>query len=200
MRCSRAFLGALLGAALGGLAGAPASPRASCGLFGAAGLAGPDRQGFPRRSGRVSKAISKRRRAVYLAASAILPPRTRRPPAADACSGGANPAQSSGIGTGLGQAALMAVKTDQAYANEIQQAIAIADASRGVQTAAAPIANGGSDQPQIGNAIVTKDRVEGVTERGAQALIQRQCDLFERTGEDRRRRRARNCCLPTAPM
>jgi hypothetical protein len=84
--------------------------------------------------------------------------------------GRANPSQSSGIGTGLGQAALMAVKTDQAYANEIQQAIATADASRGAPGGGGPIANGGSNQPHIGNAVATKDQVEGVTERGVQAI------------------------------
>ena len=36
----------------------------------------------------------------------------------------ANPNQSTAIGTGLGQVALMAVKSDQAYANQIQEAIA----------------------------------------------------------------------------
>ena len=36
----------------------------------------------------------------------------------------ANPSQIDAIGTGLGQAALVCVRTDQAYANEIQQAVA----------------------------------------------------------------------------
>jgi hypothetical protein len=37
--------------------------------------------------------------------------------------GNANPAQVDGIGTGLGQSALVCVRTDQAYATEIQQAV-----------------------------------------------------------------------------
>ena len=38
--------------------------------------------------------------------------------------GPSNPTQIDAIGTGLGQAALVCVRTDQAYANEIQQAVA----------------------------------------------------------------------------
>ena len=77
----------------------------------------------------------------------------------------ANQGQATAIGTALGQVATMAVKTDQAYAVHIQEAIASADKSR-----AAGVKGGtdiGSDKPKIGSAVTTKNQVEGVTERGA---------------------------------
>jgi FecR protein len=79
----------------------------------------------------------------------------------------ANSDQAIAIGTGLGQTALMAVKTDQAYANEIQEAIANAGKNRGAGGGNAGV---GSSQPNIGNAVKTKDEVEGVTERGSEPL------------------------------
>lgn len=68
----------------------------------------------------------------------------------------ANSSQATAIGTALGQVALIAVKTDQAYANQIQEAIA-----------AAMIRH---DVGSIGHAVKTKGQVEGVTEKGTQAI------------------------------
>jgi len=88
----------------------------------------------------------------------------------------ANHNQSVAIGTGLGQVALMAVKTDQAYANQIQEAIAkavAANKARGGGTVGGGTGGGagaGSAQPKIGNAVKTIDQVEGVTERGTQPV------------------------------
>jgi hypothetical protein len=71
------------------------------------------------------------------------------------------------IGTGLGQAALICVHTDQAFATEIQQALALA-AGGGIVPR---LSTGGeSNQPKIGNAVTAKDKVVGVTERGAQPV------------------------------
>jgi hypothetical protein len=75
----------------------------------------------------------------------------------------ANQGQAAAIGTALGQVAVMAVKTDQAYAIQIQEAIAGADKDRSGAIGGTDI---GSAQPKIGKAVTTKDRVEGVTERG----------------------------------
>jgi FecR protein len=69
--------------------------------------------------------------------------------------------QATAIGSGLGQAAMMALKTDQALANQIQEAIVNAGH-------AAPKAGelNVSAQPKIGSAVTTKNQVDGVTERG----------------------------------
>ena len=81
----------------------------------------------------------------------------------------ATPAQGTAIGTGLGQAALASVKTDQAYATAIQQAIA--DKSGGWAAGAANNAGGaGSAQPKIGSTVTTVDEVTGVTEKGTQTI------------------------------
>lgn len=83
----------------------------------------------------------------------------------------ANAAQSTAIGTGLGQVAVMAVKTDQAYANQIQ--VAVASAVKGHDVGAVGAGSGtgtGSAQPNIGSAVKTIDLVEGVTERGTQPV------------------------------
>ena len=71
----------------------------------------------------------------------------------------ANADQSTAIGIGLGQVALMAVKIDQAYANQIQEAIAGAVKAYDVDI----VETGGS---KIGSAVKTIDQVEGVTEKG----------------------------------
>ena len=76
----------------------------------------------------------------------------------------ANQGQATAIGTGLGQVATMAVKTDQAYAVQIQEAIVSADKSRADVKGGTDI---GSDRPKIGSAVTTKNQVEGVTEKGA---------------------------------
>ena len=77
----------------------------------------------------------------------------------------ANPNQANAIGIGLGQAALKAVKTDQPYANRIQEGIAkaeiISDVSAGER----------STQPKIGSAVTTKNQVEGVTEKGTGPIV-----------------------------
>ena len=83
----------------------------------------------------------------------------------------ANFDQATAIGTGLGQAALMVVKTDQAYANQIQDTLAAAMNSRGGSNGRSLVDAGtGSGDPKIGNAITTKDQVDGVTEKGEQAI------------------------------
>lgn len=74
----------------------------------------------------------------------------------------ANPNQSTAIGTGLGQVALMAVKTDQAYANEIQEAIARSAKPAGAVSGAAG--------EKIGGAVKTVDEVEGTTDKGTQPI------------------------------
>jgi hypothetical protein len=76
----------------------------------------------------------------------------------------ANDAQGSAIGTGLGQAALASVKTNQSYAATIQQVVL----EKGGGWAAGDGSNigGGSAQPKIGTTITTKDQVDGVTEKG----------------------------------
>lgn len=81
--------------------------------------------------------------------------------------------QATAIGTALGQVALMAVKSDQAYAGAIQEALVKSQLSPG-----GPNASGqslvdprpGSAQPKIGNAVTTKDQVDGATERGTASL------------------------------
>lgn len=83
---------------------------------------------------------------------------------------GANPDQASAIGTALGQVALMAVKTDQAYATLIQEAIAKATQSLPSGGADAG-ASSQSGHPKIGSAVTTKDQVEGVTEKGTQPIV-----------------------------
>ena len=80
----------------------------------------------------------------------------------------ANAMQSTAIGTGLGQVALMAVRTDQAYANQIQEAIAGAVKRHNVGPVGG--AGAGSSQQKIGNAVKTIDQVEGVTEKGTQPV------------------------------
>jgi hypothetical protein len=83
----------------------------------------------------------------------------------------ANSSQATAIGTGLGQVALMAVKTDPAYANEIQVAIAKADQSQAAPaTPGSSNAGPGSNQPKIGRTVTTKGQVQGVTELGEQPL------------------------------
>jgi hypothetical protein len=81
----------------------------------------------------------------------------------------ANFKQASAIGTGLGQTALMAVKTDQAYANAIQQALVAANSAPGRSAVSSP--SPGAAQPTIGNAITTKDQVEGQTDTGTQTIV-----------------------------
>jgi hypothetical protein len=81
----------------------------------------------------------------------------------------ANARQSTAIGTGLAHTALMAARTDQAYANQIQKALAVAV---GTQGATAGDNNGtpASAQPKIGKAVTVKDQVEGITEKGVRRL------------------------------
>jgi hypothetical protein len=81
----------------------------------------------------------------------------------------ANDAQSTAIGTGLGQVALMAVKTDQAYANQIQEALASAVKSKGAGQVSVGTGTGSSQQ-KIGAAVKTIDEVQGVTDRGEQVI------------------------------
>ena len=76
----------------------------------------------------------------------------------------ANTNQTNAIGTGLGQTAVLAVKTDPAYANAIQQAIARTSTNRPNKVGP------GSLQPKIGSAVITKDQVDGQTERGTQPI------------------------------
>ena len=73
--------------------------------------------------------------------------------------------QATAIGSGLGQAAMLALKTDQAFANQIQEAVANAGH-------AAPRSGevNVSAQPKIGSAVTTKNQVDGVTERGTSVL------------------------------
>ena len=80
----------------------------------------------------------------------------------------ANHEQGTAIGTGLGQAALASVKTDQAYATAIQQAVA--DKSLGWAAGAGSNVGGGSAQPKIGSTVTTVDQVEGETEKGLQTI------------------------------
>jgi FecR protein len=79
----------------------------------------------------------------------------------------ASTGEANSIGTGLGQAALICVHTDQAFATEIQQALASASGSGIAPRVGASAA---SDQPKIGNAVAIKDQVVGVTERGSQPV------------------------------
>jgi hypothetical protein len=76
----------------------------------------------------------------------------------------ANTNQTNAIGTGLGQTAVLAVKTDPAYASAIQQAIARTSTNRVNKVGP------GSTQPKIGSAVITKDQVDGQTERGTQPI------------------------------
>ena len=76
----------------------------------------------------------------------------------------ANTNQTNAIGTGLGQTAVLAVKADPAYANAIQQAIARTSNNRANKMGP------GSLQPKIGSAVITKDQVDGQTERGTQPI------------------------------
>lgn len=78
----------------------------------------------------------------------------------------ANPSQTNAIGTGLGQAALVVVKTDQAYAATIQAAL-VAATDHGHATKASEL---GSSQPKIGSTVVSQNQVDGTTERGTQQL------------------------------
>ena len=78
----------------------------------------------------------------------------------------ANPNQTTAIGTGLGQTALLAVKTDQAYANAIQAAL-LATTDKGHTDKVKDV---GSAEPKIGSTVTTKDEVAGTTERGTQPL------------------------------
>ena len=96
----------------------------------------------------------------------------------------ANANQSTAIGTGLGQVALMAVKTDQAYANQIQEAIASAIKGHDVGPVGGP-GGVGSSQTKIGNAVKTIDQVEGVTDKGTATGLGWKRGLFERSGADR---------------
>ena len=80
----------------------------------------------------------------------------------------ANHDQGIAIGTGLGQAALASVKTDQAYATAIQQAVA--DKGLGWAAGAGSNVGGGSAQPKIGSTVTTVDQVEGETEKGIQTI------------------------------
>ncbi|HUZ33194.1 MAG TPA: O-antigen ligase family protein [Xanthobacteraceae bacterium] len=84
----------------------------------------------------------------------------------------ANSEQSVAIGTGLGQVALMAVKTDQAYANQIQESVATAVQKGKTPTSAAAVPpGGGSNEPKIGAAVKTVDQVQGTTERACSRSI-----------------------------
>jgi hypothetical protein len=76
----------------------------------------------------------------------------------------ANANQTNAIGTGLGQTAVLAVKADPSYANAIQQAIARTSTNRANKVGP------GSLQPKIGSAVLTKDQVDGQTERGTQPI------------------------------
>src|SRR5580698_7054263 len=81
----------------------------------------------------------------------------------------ANHDQGIAIGTGLGQAALASVKSDQAYATAIQQAVAdknLGWAAGNGSNVGAP----GSSQPKIGSTVTTVDQVEGETEKGTQTI------------------------------
>src|SRR5580704_9331046 len=80
----------------------------------------------------------------------------------------ANHDQGIAIGTGLGQAALASVKSDQAYATAIQQAVA--DKGLGWAAGAGSNVGGGSAQPKIGSTVTTVDQVEGETEKGIQTI------------------------------
>jgi FecR protein len=80
----------------------------------------------------------------------------------------ANHEQGIAIGTGLGQAALASVKTDQAYSTAIQQAVA--DKGLGWAAGAGSNVGGGSDQPKIGSTVTTVNEVEGETEKGVQTI------------------------------
>jgi hypothetical protein len=72
----------------------------------------------------------------------------------------ANDAQGTAIGSGLGQAALASVSTNQAYATEIQRAVVD---TKGFGSGG----NGGrSTQLKIGNAVTTENQVDGVTDKG----------------------------------
>jgi hypothetical protein len=102
----------------------------------------------------------------------------------------ANGKQAGAIGTGLGQTALMAVKTDQAYANEIQTALAKAMSSPPGNNGRALSGNTNgpqSTQSHIGDAITTKNQVEGQTEQG-QGLVSAGSAIYlnevVRTGAD----------------
>ena len=77
----------------------------------------------------------------------------------------ANPNQSTAIGTGLGQVALMAVKSDQAYANQIQEAIARS-------AKAGPVGGSAGGSKKIGGAIKTIDEVEGTTDKGTEPIAE----------------------------
>ena len=83
---------------------------------------------------------------------------------------GANSEQASAIGLGLGQTAMIVVKTNQAYANQIQQAIVGADESQNAVPANAVGTGPGSAKPKIGSAVKTINEVEGVTETGPQPV------------------------------
>lgn len=84
----------------------------------------------------------------------------------------ANSNQSTAIGSGLAQVALMAVKTDPAYANQIQEAIASADKGHGEPTQSGGASTvAASTQPKIGNAVTINDQVEGITENGVQPIV-----------------------------
>jgi hypothetical protein len=75
----------------------------------------------------------------------------------------ASPNQSTAIGTGLGQVALMAVKSDQAYANQIQEAIA---------RSATPVGGSAGGGKKIGGAVKAIDEVEGTTDRGVEPIAE----------------------------
>jgi hypothetical protein len=77
----------------------------------------------------------------------------------------ANSAQTSAIGTGLGQAAAALVKTNPGYAENIQSVLV--SATTGGTGGSNEI---GSAQPKIGSTVSTKDDVKGITERGTQSL------------------------------
>lgn len=84
----------------------------------------------------------------------------------------ANTQQAAAIGNALAQVALLAVKADPSYANEIQQAMVKADVSHGGlgDDKSGTPADAGSSQPKIGNAVTTQDQVEGVTDSGTHPI------------------------------
>ena len=168
MRCSGALVSALLGVALAG------SPAAA--VSAGAAVYSPQ-QALPAQTIQQFLADPAALLAQYPNGGPQLIARVRDLAASDSATlnaligllATANPNQSTAIGTALGQVALMAVKTDQAYANQIQEAIAGASQKRGGVGAQGGTGRG-SAQPKIGSAVTTKDQVEGVTEKGTHSI------------------------------
>ena len=81
----------------------------------------------------------------------------------------ANSDQATAIGLGLGQTALMVVKTNQAYADRIQSTLVAADQS--LHSVRGGSDGPGSAKPKIGSAVKTINEVEGVTDSGPEPVI-----------------------------